>query len=497
MLRSRHTCFCILCSLLGLALAWLMLFGSAPAAYAQPGKVSFINDVAPILKDNCFACHDSKKKKGKFEMTTYEKFRQGGSKEDPVTPGQPKKSLIIEQLTKTGAGRMPPVDAGEALAPEKIAIIAKWIEEGAKLDAGLEAKADLMRELRVRWKPPQPLAAHKFPVNINALSFTPDSKKLIVGGNHELTIWDAATGKLEKRLWTRAERAHSMAWLPDGKLVVAGGRPGQEGDVRIYNLAGNSIMKDGLFFLDGTSDKSVLVRHLVDTDDSIMAVAVSPDGKKIASAGWDRLVRVWDVSAGLDAAKLTDSIENHADCVLGVAFSPDGKHLATCSRDKTAKVWDLAAKESVLTFPDHQDAVMGVVISPDGKTGISVGQDKNLRTWQATDQNKNVGKQIKVSGGHGRIVYRVALHPDPKKPMLATCSADSSVRLWDLGGNLQKNLGGLADHVYAVAISPDGALVAAGGYRGEVRVWKTADGTLLKDFNASPGYVPPKPAGQK
>src|SRR5438034_4629593 len=242
MLRSRHWCCCILCSLIGLALTWLMFFASQPAASAQTpkGPVSFINDVAPILKENCFACHDAKKKKGKFEMTSYAKFREGGSKDDPVTPGNPRESVIIELLTATGAGRMPPREAGEPLPKEKVAVIAKWIEEGAKLDPGLDPKAELMRELRVRWKPPQPPIAYKTFVNINALLFTPDNKKLIVGGYHELTVWDVGTAKLEKRIYTRAERAYSMAFLPDGKLVVAGGRPGQEGDVRVYNLAGNA-----------------------------------------------------------------------------------------------------------------------------------------------------------------------------------------------------------------------------------------------------------------
>jgi WD40 repeat protein len=501
MFRSRLSCCCILCSLLALALAWLMFAGTPPTAEAQgtKGSVSFITDVAPILKENCFACHDSKKKKGKFEMTSYAKFREGGSKDDPVTPGKPEESLLLELLTATGAARMPPKEAGEPLKKDKIEIIARWIKEGAKLDAGIDPKSDLMRELRVRFKPPLPDAVYKTYVNITALVFTPDNKKLVVGGYHELTVWDVASAKLEKRVYTRAERAYAMAFLPDGKLVVAGARPGQEGDVRVYNLSGNSKVQNGVAILDGVNDPSVLVKALLDTDDAIYGVAVSPDGTKIAAGGCDRIVRIWDVSQGVDKARLFDSMENHADWVLGLAFSPDSKHLATASRDKTAKVWDLAAKESVLTFPDHLEAVYGVAITHDGKTGISVGQDKNVRFWQATDQNKNVGKQVRVGGnGHAKPAFRVAYHGDPKKPLMATCSADTTVRLWDpMTGNMQKTLTGLTDWVYAVAISPDGSMVAGGSYKGEVRVWKTPDGALVTDFNASPGYVPPKATAAK
>ena len=316
-------CNCVFCALVGLALAWLLLFAAPSAVQAQPaGPVSFIKDVAPILKENCYACHDAKKKKGKLEMSSYENLRKGGTKDDPVAPGKSADSVLIQLLTATGPTRMPPKDAGDALPKEKIAIIAKWIDEGAKLDAGIDAKADLLRELRIRWKPPLPHAAYKFPWNVNALAFTPDSKKVVVGGFHELTVWDAATGKLEKRVFTRAERAYGMVFLPDGKLVVAGGRPGQEGDVRIYNInAGKPVAHGGIPAIDGVNDKTVFLQELVQTDDSVLAVALSPDGKKLASAGIDRLLRVWDLPSG----KLEHTIENHADWVFGLAFAPEDR----------------------------------------------------------------------------------------------------------------------------------------------------------------------------
>src|SRR5262249_35743306 len=161
-------------------------------------------------------------------------------------------------------------------------------------------------------------------------------------------VWDHATGKLEKRIRTRTRRALAMLWLPDGKLVIAGGRPGEEGDVRIYNLAGGTPKGDnGVSYLDGVNDKGVMVQQWFLADDEVLCLALSKDGKKLASGGCDRLVNIWDLGEGLDKAKLEQSIENHADWVFGVAFSPDDKQLFTASRDKTAKVWDLKGKESV------------------------------------------------------------------------------------------------------------------------------------------------------
>src|SRR5262249_4620819 len=148
----------------GLTLALLLLFGSPTAVRAQEpkGSVSFINQVAPILMESCFACHDAKKRKGKLDMTTFETLQTGGTKGDLWTAGAPEQSVLIDMLTAKGTTGMPPKDAGGPLPKEKIDIISRWIKEGAKLDAGIAEKAALLRELRVRWqhrRPPLPTSS--------------------------------------------------------------------------------------------------------------------------------------------------------------------------------------------------------------------------------------------------------------------------------------------------------------------------------------------------
>jgi len=488
MLRRRF-CFCVLCATAALT-AYLMMFASASVARAQDKGVSFITDVAPILKENCFACHDAKKKSGKYDMTTFEKLMAGGPDGSPVTAGKAKESEFHDLIVTTEQRRMPPRDKGEAVPKDRALVIAKWIDQGAKLDSGLDPKADLVKELRVRWQPPTPPDQYKFPAVVNALAFSPDGKTLVIGGHHELTVWDFAEAKLVKRVYTRAERAYGMVFLPNGLLAVAGGRPGQEGDVRVYDLKAKGRVAGTVEVLDGVNDKLVMVKHLVDIEDAILCIAVSPDGKWLAAGGTDRAVRVWDLTAGVANARLDQTVENHADWVLGVTISNDGRYLVTAGRDKTAKVWDLRAKESVVTFPEHQNIVYGVAVKGDGSAGFSVGADKQLRTWKPGGE----GKQVKNAGGHGDEVFRVIFHP--KQPMLATSSADKTVRLWNsetLAAGA--TLSGLTDFVYAVAFSPDGEYVAGGGYDGNVAVWKVADPKQpVKLFNASPGYVPPKAA---
>ncbi len=490
-------CMCVLCAVavavLGMLAALLPTTEAAEPAAVQsaPPKdapVSFIRDVAPVLQEYCFACHDAKKKSGKYDMTTFEKLLAGGVNGEAVIPGKPDESELYTLIVSTEERRMPPRDKGEAVPKEKAQLIARWIAQGAKLDAGISPQASLPKELRVRWQPPEPPKVYPYPAIINAMVFTPDGKQLVTGGHHELNVWDASTGQLLRRIRTRAERAYGMVFLPDGLLAVAGGRPGQEGDLRIYNIQANGPVIDGVVYLDGVHDPNVLRKHLFDVDDAVLCVAATPDGKLLAAGGCDRIVRVFDLSKGLDHAQLTQTVENHADWVLGCALTANGKYLLTAGRDKTAKVWDLQAKESVVTFPEHQNIVYGVAARPDGSLGYSVGADRQIRAWKPDGS----GKQAAGAGGHGDEVFKIAIHP--QGAMLATGSADRTVRLWEPNKLATlRQLQGPTDHVFAVAFSPDGQLVAAGCFNGEVLVWKTADGTLVRRWNASPGWKPEPP----
>jgi WD40 repeat protein len=168
-------------------------------------------------------------------------------------------------------------------------------------------------------------------------------------------------------------------------------------------------------------------------------------------------------------------------------LTADSKYLVTAGRDKTAKVWDLKARESVVTFPEHQNIVYSVAVKADGSSGFSVGADKQLRTWKPNGE----GKQVKAVGGHGDEIFKVVA--SPKEPLLATSSADKTVRLWNLDTLAAgKTLTGLNDYIYALAFSPDGQFLAAGSYDGEVKIWKVNDGNLVKSWNASPGFISTK-----
>src|SRR5947209_437689 len=194
---------CILCAVLAALTAWLVLGVSSISAQDKP--VSFINDVAPILKENCFACHDAKKRSGKYDMTTFEKFMAGGAGGEGITPGKHAESEMYGLITSEKERRMPPRKDNLSPVPKpQTEVVKKWIDQGAKLDPGIDPKADLVKELRVRWTAPPPPAKYPYPTIVNALTFTPDGKQLVIGGHHELTVWDIGSAKLLKRVYMRA-----------------------------------------------------------------------------------------------------------------------------------------------------------------------------------------------------------------------------------------------------------------------------------------------------
>ena len=203
------------------------------SASAQDKPVSFINDVAPILKENCFACHDAKKRSGKYDMTTFEKLMAGGAGGEGITPGKHAESEMFDadHVRERAADAAPegqpvPVPEGQDRGRSR-----SWIEQGAKLDAGIDPKADLVKELRVRWKAPPPPAKYPYPTIVNALAFTPDGKQLVVGGHHELTVWDVATAKLHEA-GLHPGRAGLRDGLPAGRQAGRRRRPAGAGGRR-------------------------------------------------------------------------------------------------------------------------------------------------------------------------------------------------------------------------------------------------------------------------
>jgi hypothetical protein len=433
---------------------------AAPSAPAQPAaSVSFRRDVAPVLVKNCLACHGPAKSESGFRVDTFEHLaRPGDGGSSPFVAGKPEESEIVRLVTSTEKEERMPKE-GDPLPAGQIDALRRWIAAGAAFD-GPSRTAPLASYLP-REPHPAPPDAYPAPVPITALAFHPSGSELFVGGYHEVTVWDAAAGKLLRRLRNCAQRTHAIVPLGDGAaLAVASGTPGRVGEARIISASDGAELR----FLGGFPDEA-------------LDAALSPDGQRLAVAAADRSIRVYGLGSGTEERL----IENHADWVTAVTFSADGGRLASASRDKTAKVFETATGQLVATYSGHAEAVYGVAFKPDGNQVFSSGRDGKIHAWNVSD-----GNRAGDIGGFGGEVYKLLLSGES----LLCASADKTVRQFRAGdrGHV-RTFAGHADWVFAVAVHGPTRRLASGGFDGQVRIWSLDDGKLLAQFTAAPGLA--------
>jgi WD40 repeat protein len=207
----------------------------------------------------------------------------------------------------------------------------------------------------------------------------------------------------------------------------------------------------------------------------VHAVAVSPDGKTLATAGFDNVVKLWDIAAD-GSLKEKKSLTGHTGPVYAVAFHPtDAKIIATASQDKTARIWDASEGKMKIELKGHTDIVDAVAFSPDGKSLATAGADKSVRLWKQAD-----GKELKNLGVHDGSVYSVVFSPDSKTLASAGAGKDNLIKLWDVKDLKEvKQIKGHEQPVTAITFANDKTLVSASMDR-TIRVWNVADAKETK-----------------
>ncbi len=375
--------------------------------------ISYSRDIEPILRNQCFGCHQGAKQLGQYRMTDFASLVAGGESDQPaIVPGKPDESYLIDQISiHDGRAEMPKAPA-KPLNPIEIEKIRKWISEGAKDDSPPSTGPQYSHD-----NPPVYLG----PPTLPSLDVSPDGKMVAVAGHHEIILLDADTGNTRSRLVGMSPRINTVRFSPDGNLLAAvGGTPSVAGEVQIWDVAKNELVMSRPF-----------------THDSLCGASWSPDATKLAFGATDNVVRAIDTKSSEQV--LFQGA--HEDWIRDTVFTPDSKYVVSVARDMSCKLTEVETER----FIDNVTSITPGALSG-GLNSVAMHPERN---------------EIFVGGADGIAkVYRVF--------------RETARKIGD-DANLIRKLPEMPGRIFSVAISPDGTRLAAAATldgKSEIRVWK-------------------------
>lgn len=390
-------------SIVSLSLVLSCCFGHFAIAAAP----TYQQDVQPLLRKYCVGCHNDAEPEAELSLQSL-KALTGETSEGPLLkPGDAKASRLVMVMLGSAEPKMPPEDEPQPSQAE-IDRIAAWINSGAPHG---DADEDSPWKLAVD---PIPTSAAVRPVS--ALAVSPDGKQIAIGRYSQVHLY-----KLDQQ----------GAYDQEKPVLEINGLPGKVTSLN-FNRSGNQIaVASGVTGLAGyaaivSTETGKEVQAFKGHADILFDAEISPDGKTLATCGYDRKIVLWDIQSGKQLHQLT----GHNGAVYDVGFSPDSKFLVSGSADDTCKVWRVSDAMRLDTLPQPLKEVYCCAFSPDGKTIVAGGADNNLRVWKFVSQDgPKINPMIYARFAHEGPVQRLAFAEDGRK--LFTVGNDLAVKLWD------------------------------------------------------------------
>ena len=297
---------------------------------------------------------------------------------------------------------MPP-GKKKKLEASELGVIKEWIDGGAKPPA---IATEAVRELVTPKIAPRVTPRR----SIQSVAFAAQPNVIAVARYREVELRDAESGAVRHTLTGIRGNVNSVAFSTDGQWVAAaGGEPGLQGQAAIWRVA------------DGT-----LVRKFEGHFDALYSVALSPDGKLLATGSYDQKIKLWDTATGAEVRTLT----GHNGAVYGLAFRPDGKVLASASGDRTVKLWEVATGKRLDTFSQPTKEQYTVAFSPDGRRLVAGGVDNRIRLYAVSaGAVEGTNQLLESKFAHEGAVLRIVFASDGAT--LLSSAEDRTVKWWD------------------------------------------------------------------
>lgn len=439
-------------------------------------KVNFQDHVLPIFRAKCGTCHSAGQAKGGLVLESFAAAIQGGASGAVVEPGDLDGSRLWALVAHKEQPAMPPKEP--KLPDETLAVIQKWIEQGALETKDSQPKVKKKAQFSLSptdisgdkpaGPPPMPENLSTEPLTVSprgnavtALAASPWAPLAAVAGHKQVLLYNLDDQTLAGVLPYPEGTIHVLRFSRNGSLLLAGGgRGGQSGRVIVFDVkSGSRVFEVGA------------------EPDVVLAADISPNHGQIALGGPKKMVRVYSTADGEQLFEM----KKHTDWITAVEFSPDGVLLATGDRGNGLVVWEANTGREFYVLNGHGAGVTGLSWRVDANVLASASEDTTVRLWEMTN-----GTQVKAWGAHGGGASAVWFLRDGR---LASNGRDRVSRLWDQNGAQVLAFAAHNDLGMKVAFSETSNLVLAGDWTGAVRLFDGKDGTERGTLVTNPAPI--------